>query len=92
MKKSKLNHWFKTRNRMLPGQSIEMTLVEGPFKTLHGHWRFIPLESAGCKIELELNFEMAKGLTSTIIAPAFTQIANTMVDSFCSRAQELHDQ
>ena len=92
MKKGKLNHWFKTRNLMYPDQSIEMTLLDGPFKKLHGYWHFTPIDETGSKIELALNFEMGKSLAVILIAPIFTQIANSMVDSFCRRAQALNEQ
>ncbi len=91
MRGAGLNHWFKTRNTMLPGQSIEMELVEGPFSKLEGLWSFTPIDSDGCKIELMLQFEMKQGLASTLIAPAFSRIANTLVDSFCDRARDQYE-
>lgn len=92
MKKGKLDHWFRTRNNLQPGRLIEMTLVEGPFNKLQGCWRFTPVGDAASKIELSLSFEMDKGLTAMLIKPVFTRIANTMVASFCDRAQALHEQ
>lgn len=86
-----LNQWFKTRNSMIPGKSIEIQLVDGPFKRLQGYWHFTPLDDEGSKIELVLQFEFKRGLAAAVIAPAFTRIANTMVDSFCERARELYD-
>lgn len=91
MRGAGLNHWFKTRNTMVPGKSIEMELVEGPFSKLEGLWSFTPIDSDGCKIELMLLFEMKQGLASTLIAPAFSRIANTMVDSFCDRARDQYE-
>ena len=85
-----LDQWFKTSNIMVPGESIVMQLVEGPFKKLRGQWKFLPREETGCRIELVLEFEFKAGLAAKLIAPAFTRIANTMVDSFCQRAHELH--
>ena len=85
-----VEQWFKTRNSMVRGESIEIELLDGPFKRLHGHWRFTPVDEHGCKIELRLAFEFKRGLAAAVIAPAFTRIANTLVDSFCQRAQELH--
>jgi ribosome-associated toxin RatA of RatAB toxin-antitoxin module len=90
MQAAGLNHWFKTRNSMVPAMSISMMLLEGPFSKLEGRWVFTQLDSDGCKIELALVFEMKKNLTSALIAPAFSRIANTMVDSFCDRARKLH--
>ena len=91
MRGAGLNHWFKTRNSMVPGQSIEMELVEGPFSQLEGLWSFTPIDSDGCKIELSLQFEMKQGLASKLFATAFSRIANTMVDSFCERAREQYE-
>ena len=86
-----LDHWFKTHNSMVPGESIAMELIEGPFSKLEGIWNFTPIDTEGCKIELILQFEIKRGLTSVLIAPAFARIANTMVDSFCDRARDLYD-
>jgi len=91
MRGAGLNHWFKTRNSMLPGVSIEMSLLEGPFSKLEGLWSFTPIDSDGCKIELTLQYELKQGLAAAIIAPAFSRIANTMVGSFCDRADELYE-
>lgn len=86
-----LEQWFTTRNSMVPGKSIEINLVDGPFKQLRGRWKFTSLDGEGCKIELVLVFEFKRGLAAAVIAPAFTRIANTMVDSFCERARELYE-
>ena len=91
MRGAGLNHWFKTRNSMQPGESIEMALVEGPFSRLEGLWKFTPVDAEGCKVELVLAYELKQGLASAIIAPAFSRIANTMVSSFCERASELYE-
>lgn len=90
MKKGKLNHWFSTHNELKTNQSIDMKLIDGPFKKLEGIWRFHKLDADSCKIELDLEFEFSLGLASTLLTPIFTQIANTMVDSFCARAYEVN--
>ena len=90
MKKGKLNHWFSTRNRLLKNSEIKMELIEGPFKKLEGVWRFHSLDNESCKIELDLEFEFSLGLASALLTPVFSQIANTMVDSFCARAYEVN--
>lgn len=86
-----IERWFRTCNRLRADESIELTLLDGPFESLEGSWKFVPLADDSCKIELQLNFEMKRGLASAVIAPAFTRIANTLVDSFCARAKELHE-
>ena len=81
---------FTTRNRMQPGERIDMELVDGPFDVLQGQWRFKELGDQGCKIELDLKFHLKPGLAAAIIGPVFSKIANTMVESFCARARELN--
>jgi len=90
IKKGKLNYWFSTRNQLVKNQSIDMQLIDGPFKTLEGTWRFKSLDANSCKIELDLEFEFSLGLASSLLTPIFSQIANTMVDSFCARAFEVN--
>jgi ribosome-associated toxin RatA of RatAB toxin-antitoxin module len=47
-----------TCNRLSFPERIELSLVEGPFRRLAGFWSFTKLGDAGCKVELELVFEM----------------------------------
>lgn len=90
MKKGKLNHSFTTRNTLIPGEIIQVNLVNGPFKYLTGNWSFIPLSDKGSKIELNLEFEFSNSIVGFLIGPVFTQIANTLVDAFCQRAHQIY--
>jgi ribosome-associated toxin RatA of RatAB toxin-antitoxin module len=81
---------FTTRNTFIPGERIEMTLVDGPFRTLHGVWRFVPLGVEACKVELTLAYELASPLLARAVGPTFNHIANTLVDAFVRRAEALH--
>lgn len=78
---------FVTLNRFQPGKIIEMQLVEGPFQRLHGFWRFVPIGDKGCKVTLDLEYEFSNKLLALAIGPVFSQIANSLVDAFCKRAQ-----
>ena len=90
MKKAGVNHWFTTKNTIDKNKCIKMALLNGPFKRLDGEWKFTEFEPGASKIELDLSFEFSHGLGATLIAPIFTQIVNTLVDSFCKRAQNLY--
>ena len=81
---------FTTVNRMQKNNIIEMRLVEGPFHRLEGFWRFQNLGDQGCKVSLDLEFEFANKLVGLAMGPMFTQIANTLVDSFCTRAADVY--
>jgi len=90
IKKAGVNHWFSTSNTLLKNKKIEIKLMDGPFKQLEGRWEFIEFDDHASKIILRLEFEFSHGLGKTLIAPVFTRIANTMVDSFCTRAHEVN--
>ncbi|MEZ5479496.1 MAG: type II toxin-antitoxin system RatA family toxin [Thiolinea sp.] len=88
--KGAVNKTFSTRNRMQPGKMIEMSLVDGPFKHLHGFWRFAELQPGACKVSLDLSFEFSNRLIGMAVGPVFNQVANTLVDSFVERAQVVY--
>ncbi len=81
---------FATRNRQVPGRSIEMSLVKGPFKQLKGHWGFEPLSESACKVSLKVEFEFSSRIVAMAIGPLFSQITASMVDAFVKRAQEVY--
>jgi len=87
---SGLNKAFTTKNRLQKPKMIEMTLVNGPFKHLHGFWRFESLGDDACKVSLDLEYEFSNRLISMVVGPVFNQIANTLVDSFCQRAEVIY--
>ena len=81
---------FTTRNLLQKDKMIEMELVDGPFKHLHGFWRFDPLGDGACKVSLDLDYEFSNKLLSLAVGPVFSQIANSLVDAFCQRANALY--
>lgn len=81
---------FTTCNRLQNGKMIEMRLIEGPFKHLEGFWRFDVLGERACKVNLDLEFEFSNKLIGIALGPVFSQIANTLVDSFSKRAGEVY--
>jgi len=90
MKKGPLDQAFTTRNHMIPSQQITLELIDGPFKELSGQWDFQDISDQGSKIILRLNYQFSNPIISMVVGPVFNQIANTLVDSFCKRADELH--
>jgi len=81
---------FSTCNRFVPGQHIELELRDGPFRKLQGAWTFLPLRADACKVELELDFEFSGKLIDKAFGAVFNQVANTLVDAFCKRADEVY--
>ncbi|MDP3743150.1 MAG: type II toxin-antitoxin system RatA family toxin [Methylotenera sp.] len=87
-----LHQKFTTENHKNYPSSMEIKLKDGPFKQLEGVWRFIALNENACKIEFMLNYEFANSFLEKIIAPVFSHIANTFVDGFVTRADEVYEQ
>ena len=81
---------FTTENAHQPPSTIEIRLVQGPFKHLQGSWRFSPLGDAACKIQLRLAYEFSSKLLEKLVGPVFGYIANSLVDAFVRRAERLH--
>ena len=81
---------FTTENSNSPPTMMKMKLVEGPFKHLDGTWTFKPLRDNACKIEFDLHYEFSSRLLEHVIGPVFSMIANSLVDSFCKRAQKVY--
>lgn len=80
---------FTTVNDNRPARSIDMKLVEGPFRHFEASWRFTPLAERACQIDFSMRFEFSGGPIARLLDPLFNQIADTMVDAFTRRADEL---
>ena len=81
---------FTTDNVNRAGESIVVTLKDGPFRYLQGEWRFSVLASDACKVEFELAYEFATELLERAVGPVFNHIANTFIDAFVRRAETVY--
>ncbi|MBE0439678.1 MAG: type II toxin-antitoxin system RatA family toxin [Gammaproteobacteria bacterium] len=89
--KGGIHHVFTTRNRLIHDESIEIALVDGPFKHLEGLWQFAMIgDNQGCRITLSMDFEFSNRIISMALGPIFTQISGSLVDAFCKRAQDIY--
>ena len=86
LSKKGINQSFITRNTMVAAESIHMELVEGPFDSLTGDWTLTPLADEGCKLSLELDFAIKKGIIMQMIAKFFGEIGNKLVDAISAEA------
>jgi ribosome-associated toxin RatA of RatAB toxin-antitoxin module len=79
-----------TRNHNLRPTQMKMKLVDGPFKVMDGTWTFKALRADACKVEFDLHYEFSSIILEQLIGPVFGMIANSMVDSFCKRAETVY--
>ena len=93
---------FATHNRLIEScessesrdsnesREIIMSMLDGPFRHFEGVWQFTALDARACRIALTLRFSLNNTLADKLFATVFTHIADTMVDSFVQRADELN--
>lgn len=85
-----LRQHFTTENHKTKPTSMKIRLKSGPFKQFDGLWHFTALNEEACKIEFMLSYEFSSLLLEKIIAPVFSHIADTFVDSFVKRADVVY--
>jgi ribosome-associated toxin RatA of RatAB toxin-antitoxin module len=91
-----VRHAFTTRNEHTPDAAVHVGLVDGPFSMLDGTWRFLALplpadsDAKACKIEFEMGYAFSNATLEALISPVFDRIANTFVDAFVRRAEQVH--
>jgi ribosome-associated toxin RatA of RatAB toxin-antitoxin module len=81
-----LSTHITTRNRKAAPRRITLELLEGPFQSFRGEWKFTALGEAGCRVELALEYDFKSGTLDLLLAPVFGHIAETMVERFVERA------
>jgi ribosome-associated toxin RatA of RatAB toxin-antitoxin module len=67
-------------------------LVDGPFSKLDGTWNFIHVGSGdnACKVEFDMCYAFANFALEALVSPVFDRVANTFVDSFVKRAEQVY--
>ena len=90
---SGVRHAITTRNTNVPTRSVLLQLVDGPFSQFDGSWQFEPIGEAadqGCRVEFELCYAFASKPLETVISPVFDKVADTLVDRFVQRAEQVY--
>lgn len=85
-----MRYSFTTRNLLSEPNSMDMQLVEGPFKQFRGVWSFKALAADACKVSLDLEFEFSNSLVAMAAGKWFESVANELVAGLCRRAQQIY--
>ena len=78
-----------TLNRKHAPERMDLEFVEGPFDRFKGHWRFVAIGEAGCRVEFSVDYAFSSGAMDKLLAPVFGHIIETLVDRFVMRADSL---
>ena len=81
---------FTTLNQINEPNSIDLTLLEGPFKHLSGKWQFTILSDNQSKISFSLDFEFQNKLLDMTFTPMFKDVMINMVKAFSNRARQIY--
>ena len=87
---SGIRHGFRTRNRHVRSELIEISLDEGPFSNLNGKWRFTDISDGRSKISFNLEYEFSNPVFEKLLGKVFGYIYEHMVDSFIERAHQVY--
>lgn len=88
-----LSQSFTTRNLHEQDRKVSLTLVDGPFSRLDGHWDFHPVgggSERACKVDLTLRYDFDSATLSALVGPVFDKIAGSLVDAFVKRATQVY--
>jgi ribosome-associated toxin RatA of RatAB toxin-antitoxin module len=81
---------FVTRNPKRRPEFMAIHLEHGPFKHFEGEWHLARLAEEACRIEFTFRYEFVSAVTARLAGPVFDRIANTLVDAFVARADEVY--
>lgn len=91
-----LKQSFTTRNHHVDGKLVTLKFVDGPFSKLDGSWHFHPVPKTegpaakACKVDFGLHYAFSSGALEALVSPVFDGIANTFVESFVKRAEQVY--
>jgi ribosome-associated toxin RatA of RatAB toxin-antitoxin module len=93
-----VRHAFTTRNHHVGDDVVRVSLVDGPFSELEGHWHFKPVKAKGaadpavsaCRIDFDLRYAFSSRALELVVSPVFDRIADTMVEAFVQRAEQVY--
>ena len=89
LQKGAMSNKFTTRNERTEFDSIDISLVGGPFRHLKGIWTFTELGDDGSKVALNLDFEFESMLVDMMFGAFFEDTCNSLVDGFTQRAVQI---
>ena len=82
---------FGSRVTLRPGtMQIDVEYLDGPFKYLNNHWKFVPVSESACEVDFFVDFEFKSKTLQAIIGLVFNEAMRRIVRAFEARAEELY--
>jgi coenzyme Q-binding protein COQ10 len=81
---------FTSKVTLIPKQGVDVEYINGPFRYLNNHWRFLPAEDGGCIVDFYVDFEFRSKMLQSLIGLLFNEAVQRMVAAFETRAEQLY--
>jgi coenzyme Q-binding protein COQ10 len=82
---------FGSRVTLRPeARTIDVEYLQGPFRYLQNHWRFIPEDGNACTIDFFVDFEFRSAILQKLIGLVFHEAMVRIVRAFEKRAEALY--
>jgi coenzyme Q-binding protein COQ10 len=81
---------FGSKVTLHPHALIDVEYIQGPFRYLNNHWRFIEADDGGCIIDFYVDFEFRSRVLQKLIGLLFNEAVSRMVAAFEARAHQLY--
>lgn len=78
---------FVTQNKLTQGQ-IEVSLRDGPFQKLEGLWRFTAIGDRGCRVEIDVAYEL-ETMLGVLFKPFADRVTAKVVEAFILRVEQV---
>jgi coenzyme Q-binding protein COQ10 len=69
--------------------TVDVSQVEGPFRRLENHWRFVPVSAGTCEVHFSIDFEFRSRVLGVVARSAFEKALLRMTQAFEARAASL---
>lgn len=82
---------FGSRVTLRPAaRTIDVEYLDGPFRYLQNHWRFVDAGGGRCEIDFFVDFEFRSAILQKLIGLVFTEAMHRIVRAFEKRAEALY--
>ncbi|MBP7001798.1 type II toxin-antitoxin system RatA family toxin [Amaricoccus sp.] len=82
---------FGSRVTLRPAErTILVEYLDGPFRYLRNHWKFLPAPGGACEVDFFVDFEFRSVILQKVIGLVFHEAMQRVVRAFERRAEELY--
>lgn len=81
---------FSSKVTLIPKEGVDVEYIDGPFRYLNNHWRFLPDDNGGCIVDFYVDFEFKSRILQNLIGLLFNEAVQRMVGAFETRADQLY--